>query len=180
MLVDTLSLIWLFPVAFMLHDFEEVVLWEAWMAKNGPELKRRVPAVLAAQVDGFISKSTAQVSVGVCLIFMVTVLASFLAAQFREFGVFLLTGGMFFVHGFGHVGQVIVFKRYVPGVITSVLLVIPYGFIMFTRLTSEGIVGLPSLLGYLVLGAVVVAPFILLMHLAADYLYPRLVRRLVR
>jgi len=25
-----------------------------------------------------------------------------------------------------------------------------------------------------------VAPFILLMHLAADYLYPRLVRRLVR
>ncbi len=36
------TLIWLFPIAFMFHDFEEIILGEPWLRKNAGEIKHRV------------------------------------------------------------------------------------------------------------------------------------------
>jgi hypothetical protein len=179
MSIDTHTLIWLFPISFMFHDFEEIIFWELWMNKNGGEIKSRVPAFLAKQVDAFVGKSTAQISLVVCLIFSLTVLAAFLATVYGTYSFFLLISGMFFVHGFGHIGQSIVLRRYVPGVITSALIVIPYGLILYWKLIGEGIVDLLGLSIYFLLGAVLMVPFILVMHKIGDYLYTKAVRLLL-
>lgn len=42
-------LICLFPVVFMLHDFEEIVMQQRWMERNADELSRRFP-VLRKQI----------------------------------------------------------------------------------------------------------------------------------
>lgn len=36
-------LIALLPILFMVHDFEEIIMFEPWLAKNRAELKRRFP-----------------------------------------------------------------------------------------------------------------------------------------
>ena len=42
-------LICLFPVVFMLHDFEEIIMQQRWMERNADELSRRFP-VLRKQI----------------------------------------------------------------------------------------------------------------------------------
>jgi hypothetical protein len=61
--------------------------------------------------------------------------------------------------------------RYVPGAITSLLVVIPYGLLLFARLMSEGIVGWTGLSGYCVLGAILFLPFVVTMLKLGGLLY---------
>ena len=42
-------LIYLFPIVFMLHDFEEIIMQQRWMERNADELCRRFP-VLRKQI----------------------------------------------------------------------------------------------------------------------------------
>ena len=41
----TLILIYLLPILFMLHEFEEMVMLPAWIEKNEKDLSRRFPAL---------------------------------------------------------------------------------------------------------------------------------------
>ncbi len=179
MSIDTHTLIWLFPVAFMFHDFEEIIFWELWLTKPGEEVKRRVPAFLAKQVSAIVGKSTAETSLSICLIFSLTALASFLAVGYESYSFLLLASGAFFLHGFMHLGQAIALRKYVPAVITSALIVIPYGLILYWRLIQEGVIDMPGLLVYFLFAVVLTIPFILVMHKVGGYLYEKAVRLLV-
>jgi hypothetical protein len=179
MFVDTHTLIWLFPIAFMFHDFEEILFWELWLNKNGEEVRRRIPTVLAKQADAIAGKTTAQFAFPVLLIFSLTALASFLATEYDAYGFFFLASGAFFLHGFMHVGQAIALRRYVPAVITSALIVIPYGLVLYGRVISVGMIDISELLVYFLLAVVLVLPLILVMHKVGDYLYEKTVRFLI-
>lgn len=179
MSIDTHTLIWLFPIAFIFHDFEEILFWELWLKKNGADVQSRLPAFLAKQVGTILKKSTAETSFSIFLIFSLTVLASFLAAQYGKYSFFLLASGAFFLHGFMHLGQAIVLRRYVPAVITSVLIVIPYGLILDRRLIHEGMIGITALFIYSILGMALIVPIILVMHKVGEYLYQRAVKLLI-
>lgn len=179
MSIDTHTLIWLFPIAFMFHDFEEILLWELWLNKNSSEIRNRVPAFLTKQVDAIVGKSTAQFSLPVLLIFSLTVLASFLAVEYKSYGFFIMASGAFFLHGFMHIGQAIALRRYIPAVITSTLIVIPYGLVLYGQLINEGIVNVSGLLRYFLLSVVLIIPLILIMHKVGEYLYKKMVGFLV-
>jgi hypothetical protein len=179
MSIDTHTLLWLFPIAFIFHDFEEIIFWELWLKKNGDAIKSRLPAFLAKRVGTVFEKSTAQASLPICLIFGFTVLASFLATEYEKYGFFLLTSGVFFIHGFMHLGQAVVLRRYVPAVITSALVIIPYGLVLYRRLIEEGIVDISGLFIYFLLAVPLIIPFILVMHKAGDYLYKKTVKFLI-
>lgn len=172
-------LIWLFPIAFMLHDFEEMVVWESWMSKNGEALAARLPAAFARTVWKVILKRSEDTSTAILLIFLVTVVSTYVAAQWGHYEALLLTSGMFFVHGFGHFGQALLLRKYVPGVVTSAVIIMPFGAIFFPPLIAAGIVDGPTLLIYFVMGAVVMVPFILGMHMLGGLLHAKLVRLLV-
>lgn len=179
MSINTYTLIWLFPVAFMFHDFEEILLWELWLNKNGAEVKSRVPAFLSKRVDAIVGKSTAQFAFPVLLIFCLTALSSFLAVEYESYGFFIMASGAFFLHGFMHIGQAIALRRYIPAAITSALIVIPYGLVLYGRLIKEEIVSVTGLLVYFLLAVVLIIPLILIMHEAGEYLYKKIVKLLV-
>ncbi len=86
---------------------------------------------------------------------------------------------MFFLHGLMHMGQALALRKYIPAIISSGLIVIPYGLILYRRLITEGIVNVPKLLVYFLFGAVLVIPFILVMHQVGDYAYKKTVRLLI-
>lgn len=180
---DILTLIWLFPIVFILHDFEELILFEPWLKKNAglirARLENRVPAAMEKQVSQILDKTTPQFALPICLIFILTVIASLLAVLSGQFIPFLIASSLFFLHGFIHVGQVIFLRRYIPALITSVVIVIPYGAILFWRLTAAGLLGLPGLGIYFLAGILLAVPFILVMHAAGEYLYRRVMDILV-
>ena len=181
---DIITLIWLFPIAFILHDFEELILFEPWLKKNAglirARLENRVPAALEKQVNLILDKTTPQFALPICLIFILTVIASLLAVLSGQLILFLIASSLFFLHGFMHVGQAIFLRRYIPALITSVFIVIPYGAILFWRLTTAGMLDLPGLGVYFLVGILLAVPFILGMHAVGEYLYRRVMDTLVK
>lgn len=184
MTIDIQMLIWLFPIAFMAHDFEELIFGEPWLRKNGADIRRRlegrVPAFMAKQIEAVLGKTATELAFPICLIFGLSFLSSFLATQYGQFGFFLLASGSFFLHGFMHVGQAILLRRYIPAVITSVLIVIPYGAVLFWRLLEVGLIDVTGMLIYFAVAIALTIPFILVMHLVGDYLYKKTVALLIR
>lgn len=182
MSLDTHTLIWLFPIAFMFHDFEELILFEPWLKKNAGDiearLKPRVPAFIGKQIGIILGKTTVEFAVPISLIFAMTCVAAFLAVVYNVYGFFLLASSAFFLHGFMHLGQAFLLRRYIPAVISSALIVIPYGLVLYSRLISDGLIDLPGLLVCFLLSVVLVVPFILVMHVVGDYMYRQTLRLL--
>jgi len=181
--LDTYKLIWLFPIAFILHDFEELILFEPWLKKNAglimERIRGRVPAFVERQISIITQKTTTQFAMPIYLIFILTCISSLLAAEYGSYAFFLAASGLFFLHGFMHIGQALLLRKYIPAVITSVLVVIPYGIVLFWNLLDAGIVKMPELLVFFVIAIVVGIPFILLIHVIGEYIYKKAVQLLV-
>jgi hypothetical protein len=180
---DIITLIWLFPIAFILHDFEELILFEPWLKKNADlirsRIEHRLPAAMEKRVSRILDKNTTEFALSIYLIFILMVIVSLLAALSDQLIPFLIASSLFFLHGFMHIGQAIFLRRYIPALITSVVIVIPYGAILFWRLTAAGMVNLPGLGVYFLAGILLAVPFILGLHAAGEYLYRRVMDILV-
>ena len=166
--LSTPTLLWLFPIAFMLHDFEELIGFEPWLKRHGSEVKSRLegrlPVFVMKQVNVILSKTTAEFAVPVLLIFLLTVISTFLAVEYHSYGFFLAASACFVLHGLIHIGQAIALRRYVPALGTSLLIVLPYGALLYERMFSEGIARWPGILLFALAGLIAILPLILAMH----------------
>src|SRR5437764_3395791 len=68
---------------------------------------------------------------------------------------------IFLLHVFTHVVQPIIFRKYTPGVITAVLVVLPYSLYGFHRLFNEELISGGVFSSSLLIGALLVVPIIL-------------------
>ncbi len=142
--VDVQTLIWLFPILFIFHDFEEIIMIEKWLNKNSGILYERLPRKMADRVIKQFSMSTAQFAVAVVVIFFFVSSSTILANQYvnhRPLGtiyLFTIVTLTFFLHAFTHIGQSIVFRSITPGALTSIIIIIPYSLVLYnTLLTNE-------------------------------------------
>ncbi len=127
----------LLPVVFMLHEFEEIVMLKPWLAKNGPALERRFPAVAARVLPVYGNLSTSAFTVAVLEEFLILTVLTYAAIAF---GLHDLWAGLlvaFLVHLLVHVGQTILWRGYCPFIITS-LLVLPYCLYALVTLGGSG------------------------------------------
>jgi len=102
-----------------------------------------------------------------------------MAAEYGQYTFFLLASSLFFLHGFMHLGQALLLRRYVPAVITSALIAIPYGVLLFWKLLSAGLIDLPRLLVYFGAALLLGLPFILGMHLLGEFVYQKTLKILI-
>ncbi|MEH6945123.1 HXXEE domain-containing protein [Bacillus sp. JJ722] len=143
---DVQTLIWLFPILFMLHDFEEIIMIEKWMSKNTATIYNRLPEKLADRVVKQFSMSTAQFSVSVVIIFLIVSSSAFLASQYMNqellggIYLFIVCTMVFFLHAFTHMGQSILFRSVTPGVVTSIIIILPYSLILYRALLTNQII----------------------------------------
>ncbi|MFO1443367.1 HXXEE domain-containing protein [Bacillus sp. Bva_UNVM-123] len=145
------TLIWLFPIIFVLHDLEEIIMIEKWMGKNSNVIYDKLPRKIADKVIKQFSMSTAQFSVAVLVIFVFVSSSTYLASQYINHGpfgniyLFTVMISVFFLHVFTHVGQSVFLRSITPGVITSVLIVFPYTIILFNSLFKHQVITLNTL-----------------------------------
>jgi len=98
----------------MVHDFEEIIIVEAWKKRYANQLKILKKAPFSDL------KSTPSFSIGVAIEFIVISLVTLFSCIFDSY---LLWYGMFFgfaAHLVIHCFMSAKFKHYVPGVVTSV------------------------------------------------------------
>ena len=109
--IDVQTLIWIFPIMFILHDFEEIILVEKWMSENLKKICERLPTKIANEVIKQFSMTTAQFAVAVLVIFLFVSGSTIMANQYLFKGSFvyiypfIMVTLIFFLHAFTHIAQ---------------------------------------------------------------------------
>jgi hypothetical protein len=143
--MDLLTVLWLFPIVFMFHDFEEILTVEKWTRANRQKVAALFPKWFPKWLESSFHMTTLQFSRDVFWIFLFITLAALLAVQFSFYPFFILFLTVFFLHVFTHVGIALYLRSYTPGVFTAVVLVLPYSLLAYDRLFHEQILNWSNL-----------------------------------
>jgi len=126
-------LLWLVPIFFMIHNMEESPFMENWY--------RRLPIKFVPQV------STKQFAIAVTLLTLGGFLLTFLDVEvFGQAGGYLLVMGIQMTLVFNafvpHLLSTIRFRLYSPGLVSALLITLPFSFYLFRRALTENLLTL--------------------------------------
>ncbi|PLR91973.1 HXXEE domain-containing protein [Bacillus sp. T33-2] len=133
------TLLWLFPITFLIHDFEEIIFVEAWFRKNYTKVQPRVPNKMKSTFVDLSKTTSARFSIPVFLQLIIYIIATYLAVEKQIYGPFIGLNVLFFLHVFMHIGQSLFLQTYALGVGTAILITAPYSIYLFYRLLNENI-----------------------------------------
>jgi hypothetical protein len=159
-----LSILWLLPLAFVVHDAEEFITGRRWLEQHAADLRSRagdIPAQLV--VDVYSSSLGTLAAMGVILTVFVGVTIWAIQTNLSKLATwaFVLCTGAFFLHGFGHIAQTSFFGYYTPGVVTSATVVLPSGAVLLSAIRRRGAINPATLLLGLSISGLLVVPAII-------------------
>lgn len=128
--VDLHLLIILLPIVFMLHDFEEIIFFRRWIEHHADELQERFPKIARRVVPQLRGLSTAAFALGVAEEFILLSLISVHAYSTGFYGLWYGAFMAFSIHLVLHVLQFAFYRKYIPCIVTSLLL-LPYCIFTF-------------------------------------------------
>ncbi|MGG3738811.1 HXXEE domain-containing protein [Aeribacillus pallidus] len=168
-------LIWLFPLLYFIHDVEEILTVEEFLTKHSDVVPIKV--------------TTLEFTLAFLLLWILTFIGCYKASKNKRFlGLepktffSFLVPGIFLANGIGHLIQLILFQSYVPGIITSIVIIYPYSFITLKYLIHEQLLTVRKFHLFLCLGFILQAPIALLAHIIVKgmvYYVPLLFNELV-
>lgn len=109
--MDLNSFFLLFPSIFMLHEFEEMLLFPYFMGRN-QQLQRRFLA-------GAFTPS--RFNAVVCQEFILLLSVLGLSLYFESFDIYITVIIAYIYHVIGHIFQSIFLRQYIPGVLSGVI-----------------------------------------------------------
>lgn len=119
-------IVWLLPVTFILHDFEEIVMAEVWNARNSEKIntvfRKRKPFGLAYLGHYKTPALTVAVAIEFLLFSLISLLSVVFHGWFVWYGALM---GLVLHYVLIHVPLCMKFKGYVPGVVTAVIMLFP-------------------------------------------------------
>lgn len=142
----------LLPVVFMLHEYEEIIMFKNWLSNNRNELKRRFPKFeqfLAG--GGHFDYSTATFAVGTAHEFLLISIVSFGAVCCDAYQWWFAVFAGHFIHLIVHLAQWAIYRKYVPVIITTIL-TLPYCIYAFAEFSKASILSPLQMLSWTVIG----------------------------
>jgi hypothetical protein len=123
-------LLWLVPILLTIHNLEEAPFMETWY--------RRLPMKLPLTI------TTRQFVIAVTLITVAGFILTYIGVEYlaNQTGYLLVLGMqaiLLFNAFIPHIATTIRFRMYSPGVISAVLLLLPFSFYLFRRALDENI-----------------------------------------
>ena len=124
--LSVLYLVFTLPIAFILHDAEEVIVQHRWMLTHRDLLVSRFPKMrpMIEHLSGLGTRAFAIAAMEE-LIILIIVTCYVLVDGLYSTQIWSALFIAFSIHLFIHLAQAIIIKGYVPGFITSLLL-LPY------------------------------------------------------
>lgn len=116
------SLLWTLPIIFMIHEFEEIIMFRPWYVKYGDRLKIHHPRI--EKIYRNARASTPALSIGILEEFVLISIITLICVETRFYSLWVGVLIGFFIHLLGHIGSFIIKRGYVPSIITSVIGVI--------------------------------------------------------
>jgi len=132
------NLMWLLLPVFMIHEFEEIIMMKAWISKNGADIRKKYPFLASRMLSHFENLSTPAIAFAIALEFVFFSALIFAAMEFDLYALWTAAFLVFFAHVLFHIVTFVVFKKYVPVVVTS-LLSLPYGIYVIIRIKNNAL-----------------------------------------
>lgn len=155
--------IWLFPVLFMIHDFEEILMVKAWQQKNKKYIQGRNDKYIPFNFKA----STAAISLGVEVEFVIISIAAIISYLLNSYVIWFGLFIAFTLHLFFHIFMYINFKKYVPGVATSIIFIPICCFIVY-RNNILLHYSIPTLLLSILISTLIMIGNIYILHKAVE------------
>jgi hypothetical protein len=148
--------VWAAPVVFAVHDGEELVTMVPWL--------RAHRAMLPAVMQPLAGVTRTQLALAMAVLFLGLLAAATHGAHQVRRGlrptIFLLLAGALVGNGLTHLGQALVFRGYTPGLITALLIVLPYGYWLGRELQSRRTISVRGWMAFVALGIALQVPII--------------------
>jgi hypothetical protein len=131
------TLIWLFPVIFMIHEFEEIIFIHWWVKKNKEHILNRYPKLgkqMLQQLEGVSTEAFSLIVAEEFLIVSIIVAFSAFTGNYDLYAGLVLA---FAIHLLTHLFQSMALRTYTPAIITAFLTSIFCGFALFNFINNE-------------------------------------------
>lgn len=165
---DFSIIVWIFPIVFMLHEFEEIIFLKPWVGKNGAYLSTRFPKLAKRFLPRFENMSVSAFTVAVAeefiLLSIVTIASVLLDNYLLWFGVFM----GFFIHLLMHLAQWLILRKYIPVIYTTIISLL-YCLFSLRYILKENLFLIHEIIIWTFIGFGIVALNLLLAHKLAAW-----------
>lgn len=152
---DLELLMMLLPVAFMIHEYEEIIMFKGWLTKNRIQLKRRFPKIATFMEQHHVfDLSTSSFAVGTAHNFVLISTATFAGIWLEAYQWWWVALVGHTAHLVVHLAQWAIYRRHLP-VIATTILTLPYCIYAGFRFTEQSALSPESLLLWSILGIIV-------------------------
>ncbi len=154
--LKTETILWLFPIFFMIHDFEEIIMMKPWFKKNRVWLQSRFPKI-AEWLFPYVDRlSSSAYTFAVAEEFMVLSVFTLLAVENSWYAFWAGLLIAFLIHLGIHIIQRLILGKYLPTVLAG-LPGLFYGFLALYWLNQAGYLRWNAVLGWTLAGIILVA-----------------------
>ena len=134
---------------------------ERWFQKAYPLVHERIPSFIQKELSNFKDITSAQFSI---VVFVFSVFASafiLIAVITQHYYLFLGVNLLFALNIFTHPLQTLYLRCYTPGVLTSILLIIPYYILFIRHFYNTDLLTINSILGAIIVMVFLIPAFLL-------------------
>jgi len=114
-------IIWLFPILFMFHDFEEIIFMRAWINKNRSYICERFPRLSKKLLPHFEHMTTSAFALGVAEEFILISIITIVSYMTNWYDLWIGSFIAFTLHLLIHCFQVLIVRKYIPVIVTSII-----------------------------------------------------------
>jgi len=150
-----------FIIIFMLHNLEEIMTIERWFKNTYPRINKRIPTFAKKEISNFESITAAQFSVVVFVLSVAFSALLLIAVMTQYFFIFLGLNLLLAINIFTHPLQALYLRCYTPGLLTTLLLIIPYNVLFFSYFSKVGLLTMYAFLGSLIVMFFLILVFLL-------------------
>ena len=144
----------LLPFVFMVHEYEEIIMFRRWIDRNREELRKRFPKIESFFTRrGVCDYSTSTFAVGTAHEFILISVVSFCSVWTGEYQWWFAALTGYSVHLLMHIVQWIVYRKYLPVIITS-LLTLPYCIYSFAEFSKVTVLSFSQMVLWAAIGIV--------------------------
>jgi len=118
---DMQVIVWLFPILFIFHDFEEIIFMRAWIRKNKSYLCDRFPTLSKKLLPHFDNMTTSSFALGVAEEFLLISIITFVSYMTNWYDLWIGSFIAFTLHLLIHCFQALIVRKYIPCIVTSVI-----------------------------------------------------------
>jgi len=160
-------IIWLLPIVFMIHDFEEIIFFKPWINRNKDYLSKKFPNISKRFLPRMENLSTSAFTLAVAEEFLLLSLITVGSVLFDNYLLWLAAFMGFFVHLFVHLVQWIILRQYIPAIYTTFLALIYCAYALY-EIISKNVFQVSEIVFWTIIGFVLVGVNLLFAHKLAE------------